>query len=172
MIFCLTSYFGPQVQKKAFIENTVPLIISLKSLLEQKRSPVLKDLMIYLQVRHAYICCMIEVGEIRKCGECANLLQLDVTVVQRCSRQVTMQDYRNEVKEFFSGDEQLAAEVEFALKTAEKDREVEKQMENCNLSGEPRTFTAQVRKHADRWHLSPPNNNCHQVFAFLNLKFG
>lgn len=83
-----------------------------------------------------------------------------------------MQDYRNEVKEFFSGDEQLAAEVEFALKTAEKDREVEKQMENCSLSGEPRTFTAQVRKHADSWHLSPPNNNCHQVFAFLNLKFG
>lgn len=41
----------PQVQKKAFIENTVPLIISLKNLLEQKRSPVLKDLMAYLQVR-------------------------------------------------------------------------------------------------------------------------
>lgn len=40
-----------QVQKKAFIENTVPLIISLKNLLEQKRSPVLKDLMAYLQVR-------------------------------------------------------------------------------------------------------------------------
>ncbi|CAG05147.1 unnamed protein product, partial [Tetraodon nigroviridis] len=80
-----------QVQKKAFIENTVPLIISLKSLLEQKRSPVLRDLMTYLQV--------------------------------------TMQDYRNEVKVFFSGDEQLAAEVEFALKTAEKEREMEKQME-------------------------------------------
>lgn len=46
------TYFGLQVQKKAFIENTVPLIISLKSLLEQKRSPVLRDLMAYLQVRH------------------------------------------------------------------------------------------------------------------------
>uniref|UniRef100_A0A4W6DQM3 Non-SMC condensin II complex, subunit D3 n=1 Tax=Lates calcarifer TaxID=8187 RepID=A0A4W6DQM3_LATCA len=75
-----------QVQKKAFIENTVPLIISLKSLLEQKRSPVLGDLMAYLQV--------------------------------------TMQDYRNEVKEFFSGDEQLASEVEFALKKADKEREI------------------------------------------------
>ncbi|XP_041803855.1 condensin-2 complex subunit D3 [Chelmon rostratus] len=94
-----------QVQKKAFIENTVPLIISLKSLLEQKRSPVLRDLMAYLQV--------------------------------------TMQDYRNEVKEFFSGDEQLAAEVEFALKTAEKEREMEEQMDNCSLTGDARTPTAQ-----------------------------
>ncbi|XP_034537815.1 condensin-2 complex subunit D3 isoform X2 [Notolabrus celidotus] len=94
-----------QVQKKAFIENTVPLIISLKSLLEQKRSPVLRDLMTYLQV--------------------------------------TMQDYRNEVKEFFSGDEQLAAEVEFALKTAEKEKEMEEQMDNCSLAGEARTPTAQ-----------------------------
>ncbi|XP_074503106.1 condensin-2 complex subunit D3 [Sebastes fasciatus] len=94
-----------QVQKKAFIENTVPLIISLKSLLEQKRSPVLRDLMAYLQV--------------------------------------TMQDYRNEVKEFFSGDEQLAAELEFALKTAEKEREMEEQMDNCSLTGDARTPTAQ-----------------------------
>ncbi|XP_073337425.1 condensin-2 complex subunit D3 [Pagrus major] len=94
-----------QVQKKAFIENTVPLIISLKSLLEQKRSPVLRDLMAYLQV--------------------------------------TMQDYRNEVKECFSGDEQLAAEVEFALKTAEKEREMEEQLENCSLTGDSRIPTAQ-----------------------------
>ncbi|KAM9344578.1 condensin-2 complex subunit D3 [Symphorus nematophorus] len=94
-----------QVQKKAFIENTVPLIISLKNLLEQKRSPVLRDLMAYLQV--------------------------------------TMQDYRNEVKEVFYGDEQLAAEVEFALKTAEKEREMEEKMENCNLTGDARTPTAQ-----------------------------
>ncbi|KAE8280284.1 Condensin-2 complex subunit D3 Non-SMC condensin II complex subunit D3 [Larimichthys crocea] len=98
-----------QVQKKVFIENTVPLIISLKSLLEQKRSPVLRDLMAYLQV--------------------------------------TMQDYRNEVKEFFSGDELLAAEVEFALKTAEKERkmaeQMEEQMEHCSLTGDARTPTAQ-----------------------------
>uniref|UniRef100_A0A671W1A1 Non-SMC condensin II complex, subunit D3 n=1 Tax=Sparus aurata TaxID=8175 RepID=A0A671W1A1_SPAAU len=97
-----------QVQKKAFIENTVPLIISLKSLLEQKRSPVLRDLMAYLQV--------------------------------------TMQDYRNEVKECFAGDEQLAAEVEFALKTAEKEREMEEQLENCSLTGDGRIPTAQVRR--------------------------
>lgn len=58
-----------------------------------------------------------------------------------------MQDYRSEVKEFFSGDEQLAAEVEFALKTAEKEREMEKQMENCSLSGDPKTPAAQVRTH-------------------------
>ncbi|XP_036980701.1 condensin-2 complex subunit D3 [Acanthopagrus latus] len=94
-----------QVQKKAFIENTVPLIISLKSLLEQKRSPVLRDLMAYLQV--------------------------------------TMQDYRNEVKECFAGDEQLAAEVEFALKTAEKEREMEEQLENCSLTEDGRIPTAQ-----------------------------
>lgn len=52
---CIT--FDAQVQKKAFIENTVPLIIGLKSLLEQKRSPVLRDLMAYLQVRpqHGHI---------------------------------------------------------------------------------------------------------------------
>ncbi|XP_076025344.1 condensin-2 complex subunit D3 [Genypterus blacodes] len=92
-----------QVQKKAFIENTVPIVIGLKSLLEQKRSPVLRDLMAYLQV--------------------------------------TMQDYRNEVKEFFSGDEQLAAELEFALQTAEKEREMEAQMNICSLGGDAKTPT-------------------------------
>lgn len=95
-----------QVQKKAFIENTVPLIISLKHLLEQKRSAVIKDLMAYLQV--------------------------------------TMHDYRNEVKEFFAGDEQLAAEVEFALKEAEKKKEMEQRMENCSIQPTPeRTPIAQ-----------------------------
>ncbi|KAM9848224.1 condensin-2 complex subunit D3 [Aulostomus maculatus] len=94
-----------EVQKKTFIENTVPLIISLKRQLEQKRSPVLKDLMAYLQV--------------------------------------TMQDYRNEVKEFFTEDELLAAEVEFALREAEKRFEMEQQKENYSLKGEPKTFTAQ-----------------------------
>ncbi|XP_031160553.2 condensin-2 complex subunit D3 [Sander lucioperca] len=94
-----------QVQKKAFIENTVPLIISLKSLLEQKRSPVLRELMSYLQV--------------------------------------TMQDYRNKVKDFFPGDEQLAVEVEFALKMADKEKEMEKQMDNCSLTGEAMAPTAQ-----------------------------
>uniref|UniRef100_A0A8D0AJM9 Non-SMC condensin II complex, subunit D3 n=1 Tax=Sander lucioperca TaxID=283035 RepID=A0A8D0AJM9_SANLU len=98
-----------QVQKKAFIENTVPLIISLKSLLEQKRSPVLRELMSYLQV--------------------------------------TMQDYRNKVKDFFPGDEQLAVEVEFALKMADKEKEMEKQMDNCSLTGEAMAPTAQVSSH-------------------------
>uniref|UniRef100_A0A669ELN4 Non-SMC condensin II complex, subunit D3 n=1 Tax=Oreochromis niloticus TaxID=8128 RepID=A0A669ELN4_ORENI len=94
-----------QVRKKAFIENTVPLIISLKNLLEQKRSPVLRDLMGYLQV--------------------------------------TMQDYRNEVKEIFSGDEQLAAEMEFALKIAEKERATVEQVDNDSLAGDGKK--AQVR---------------------------
>ncbi|XP_032383575.1 condensin-2 complex subunit D3 [Etheostoma spectabile] len=98
-----------QVQKKAFIENTVPLIISLKSLLEQKRSPVLRDLMSYLQV--------------------------------------TMQEHRNKVKDFFPGDEQLAVEVEFALKMAEKEKEMEKQMDNCSLTGDARPPTTQVSSH-------------------------
>lgn len=55
-----------------------------------------------------------------------------------------MQDYRNEVKEFFSGDEQLAAEVEFALKEAEKEREMEEQMDNCSLTGDAKPDGAQV----------------------------
>ncbi|XP_077437958.1 condensin-2 complex subunit D3 [Vanacampus margaritifer] len=95
-----------QVRKKAFIENTVPLIISLKHLLEHKRSPVLKDLTAYLQV--------------------------------------TMQDYRHEVKELFAGDEQLGAEVEFALKEAEKEREMEMRLDNCNLSENPKMLTPQA----------------------------
>ncbi|XP_035770877.1 condensin-2 complex subunit D3 [Neolamprologus brichardi] len=87
-----------QVRKKAFTENTVPLIISLKNLLEQKRSPVLRDLMGYLQV--------------------------------------TLQDYRNEVKEIFSGDEQLAAEMEFALKIAERERATVGQLDDDGLAGD------------------------------------
>ncbi|XP_075902222.1 condensin-2 complex subunit D3 isoform X3 [Nelusetta ayraudi] len=93
-----------QVHKKVFIEHTVPLIISLKNLLERKRSPVLGELMTYLQV--------------------------------------VMQDYRNEVKVFFSSDEQLAAEVEFILKSAEKQRELEEQMVNCSLAGQSKTTPA------------------------------
>lgn len=40
-----------KVQKKNFIENIIPIITSLKSLMEQKRIPALKDLMNYLRVR-------------------------------------------------------------------------------------------------------------------------
>ncbi|XP_030012337.1 condensin-2 complex subunit D3 isoform X2 [Sphaeramia orbicularis] len=94
-----------QIQKKAFIENTVPLIISLKNLLEQKRSPVLRELMAYLKVK--------------------------------------MQDYRTEVKEFFSGDEQLAAEVEFALKMTENEQKMEEKMGHCSLTGETQTPNTQ-----------------------------
>ncbi|KAJ8267094.1 hypothetical protein GJAV_G00138310, partial [Gymnothorax javanicus] len=39
-----------QVQKKNFIENVIPIIISLKAMLEKHRFPVLRDLMGYLQV--------------------------------------------------------------------------------------------------------------------------
>ncbi|CAL8334207.1 unnamed protein product [Lota lota] len=70
-----------QVQKKAFMENTVPIIIALKNMLEHRRSPVIRDLMAYLQV--------------------------------------AMQDLRSEVKELFSGDEQLAAELDFNLQEKE-----------------------------------------------------
>ncbi|XP_060720583.1 condensin-2 complex subunit D3 [Tachysurus vachellii] len=78
-----------QVQKKNFVENVIPLVIALKNMLEEKRSPVLKNLMAYLQV--------------------------------------TMQDYRSEVKEVFAADEQLAAEVEYNLKMFEKQKEQEQQ---------------------------------------------
>uniref|UniRef100_A0A673XP09 Non-SMC condensin II complex, subunit D3 n=1 Tax=Salmo trutta TaxID=8032 RepID=A0A673XP09_SALTR len=89
-----------QVQKKVFIESMIPIIINLKSMLEQKRSPVLKDLMGYLQL--------------------------------------TMQDYRSEVKEFFAADEQLAVELEYNLKMYEKEKEqeMEAQMAHCSLGGD------------------------------------
>lgn len=62
------------------------------------------------------------------------------------SAQVTVQDYRSEVKELFAGDEQLAAEVEYELKTFErrKQQELEQQLGHFSLS--PR---AKVR------HLNP-----------------
>ncbi|KAM9804090.1 condensin-2 complex subunit D3 [Neosynchiropus ocellatus] len=111
------------VQKKAFIANTVPLIISLKTLLEQKRSSVLRDLMSYLQV--------------------------------------TMQDYRSEVKEFFAGDDQLAAEVEFAIKKAEEEEEMEERMDNCSVAEDERTPAAQVSVSAP-----PVSTKCQQPFTF------
>uniref|UniRef100_A0A8C1QFR6 Condensin-2 complex subunit D3 n=1 Tax=Cyprinus carpio TaxID=7962 RepID=A0A8C1QFR6_CYPCA len=79
-----------QVQKRNFVENVIPIIISLKNMLEEQHSPVLKHLMAYLQV--------------------------------------TMQEYRSEVKELFAADEQLAAEVEYNLKRFEKEKQ--QQMEN------------------------------------------
>ncbi|XP_051936974.1 condensin-2 complex subunit D3 [Hippocampus zosterae] len=112
-----------QVRKKTFIENTVPLIISLKHLLEQKQSTVLKDLTAYLQV--------------------------------------TMQDYRHEVNEFFAGDEQLAAEVEFVLKEAEKEHELENRMDNCSLNEDAKMLSAQVSV-----HRSPVLSRCLHPFGF------
>ncbi|KFO37322.1 condensin-2 complex subunit D3 [Fukomys damarensis] len=67
-----------QVQKKNFIENIIPIIISLKTVLEKNKIPALRELMYYL-------------------------------------REV-MQDYRDEVKEFFAVDKQLASELEYDMK--------------------------------------------------------
>ncbi|XP_066115869.1 condensin-2 complex subunit D3 [Saccopteryx bilineata] len=67
-----------QVQKRNFIENIIPIIISLKTVLEKNRMPALRELMAYL-------------------------------------REV-MQDYRDEVKDFFAVDKQLASELEYDMK--------------------------------------------------------
>uniref|UniRef100_A0A8U8AWK2 Condensin-2 complex subunit D3 n=1 Tax=Geospiza parvula TaxID=87175 RepID=A0A8U8AWK2_GEOPR len=78
-----------QVQKKNFIENIIPIITSLKSLMEEKRIPALKDLM-------------------------------------NCLREM-MQDYRNEIKDFFAVDKQLAAELEYDMKKYEEQLAREKE---------------------------------------------
>ncbi|XP_012865287.1 PREDICTED: condensin-2 complex subunit D3 [Dipodomys ordii] len=67
-----------QVQKRNFIENIIPIIISLKTVLEKKKIPALRELMNYL-------------------------------------REV-MQDYRDEIKDFFAVDKQLASELEYDMK--------------------------------------------------------
>uniref|UniRef100_A0A8C5JG13 Condensin-2 complex subunit D3 n=1 Tax=Junco hyemalis TaxID=40217 RepID=A0A8C5JG13_JUNHY len=84
-----------QVQKKNFIENIIPIITSLKSLMEQKRIPALKDLM-------------------------------------NCLREM-MQDYRNEIKDFFAVDKQLAAELEYDMKKYEEQLAREKESEQEQL---------------------------------------
>ncbi|KAF7241176.1 Condensin-2 complex subunit D3 [Varanus komodoensis] len=76
-----------QVQKKNFVENVIPVVISLKALLQENRLPALRDLMNYL-------------------------------------REV-MKDYRNEIKEFFALDKQLAAELEYDMKKYEEQLEQE-----------------------------------------------
>ncbi|XP_010281143.1 PREDICTED: condensin-2 complex subunit D3, partial [Phaethon lepturus] len=88
-----------QVQKKNFIENIIPIITSLKSLMEQKRSPALRDLMNYLREM--------------------------------------MQDYRNEIKDFFAVDKQLAAELEYDMKKYEEQlaREKESDQEQVSAAG-------------------------------------
>uniref|UniRef100_A0A8C8ABA8 Condensin-2 complex subunit D3 n=1 Tax=Otus sunia TaxID=257818 RepID=A0A8C8ABA8_9STRI len=85
-----------QVQKKNFIENIIPVITSLKSLMEQKRIPALRDLMDYLREM--------------------------------------MQDYRNEIKDFFAVDKQLAAELEYDMKKYEEQLAMEKESEQEQVS--------------------------------------
>lgn len=67
-----------QVQKRNFIENIIPIIISLKTVLEKNKVPALRELMNYL-------------------------------------REV-MQDYRDEINDFFAVDKQLASELEYDMK--------------------------------------------------------
>ncbi|KAM5131954.1 condensin-2 complex subunit D3 [Mantella aurantiaca] len=95
-----------QVQKKNFIENIIPIISSLKGLLEEKHMPAVRELM-------------------------------------HCLREM-MQDYRNEIKDFFAADKQLAAEIEYDFKRYEEQLEWEKMennlahsMTNCAVTGSP-----------------------------------
>ncbi|XP_043850916.1 condensin-2 complex subunit D3 isoform X2 [Dromiciops gliroides] len=71
-----------QVQKRNFIENVIPIITSLKSMLEQNKIPALRELMNYLREM--------------------------------------MQDYRDEIKDFFAVDKQLASELEYDMKKYEE----------------------------------------------------
>uniref|UniRef100_A0A7M4E224 Condensin-2 complex subunit D3 n=1 Tax=Crocodylus porosus TaxID=8502 RepID=A0A7M4E224_CROPO len=99
-----------QVQKKNFIENLIPVITSLKSLLENKRMPAVRDLMNYLRE--------------------------------------TMQDYRNEIKEFFAVDKQLAAELEYDMKKYEEQLARENEMgedQNSSLQGKDCTVMNSVQ---------------------------
>ncbi|KAI1230786.1 hypothetical protein IHE44_0008667 [Lamprotornis superbus] len=84
-----------QVQKKYFIEHIIPIITSLKSMMEQKRLPALKDLM-------------------------------------NCLREM-MQDYRNEIKDVFAADKQLAAELEYDMRKYEEQLAREKESEQEQL---------------------------------------
>ncbi|XP_066495469.1 condensin-2 complex subunit D3 [Tiliqua scincoides] len=93
-----------QVQKKNFIENIIPIITSLKTLLEQNRLPALRDLMNYLREM--------------------------------------MQDYRNEIKEFFAVDKQLAAELEYDMKKYEEQLERESRQGQEPLAEAPEALSA------------------------------
>uniref|UniRef100_A0A8B9TAD2 Condensin-2 complex subunit D3 n=1 Tax=Anas platyrhynchos TaxID=8839 RepID=A0A8B9TAD2_ANAPL len=93
-----------QVQKKNFVENIIPIITSLKSLMEQKKIPALRDLMNYLREM--------------------------------------MQDYRNEIKDFFAVDKQLAAELEYDMKKYEEQLGREKESDQEHASQPPSLETA------------------------------
>ncbi|PKU35968.1 hypothetical protein llap_13726 [Limosa lapponica baueri] len=97
-----------QVQKKNFIENIIPIITSLKSLMEQKRIPALRDLMNYLREM--------------------------------------MQDYRNEIKDFFAVDKQLAAELEYDMKKYEEQLAREKESDQEQVLAVQAESDKQVKK--------------------------
>ncbi|XP_059685586.1 condensin-2 complex subunit D3 [Gavia stellata] len=107
-----------QVQKKNFIENIIPIITSLKSLMEQKRIPALRDLMNYLREM--------------------------------------MQDYRNEIKDFFAVDKQLAAELEYDMKKYEEQlaREKESDQEQVSAAEAEQPSTLETAVPSGGW-----NNN-------------
>ncbi|NWU63863.1 CNDD3 protein, partial [Pterocles burchelli] len=105
-----------QVQKKNFVENIIPIITSLKSLMEQKRIPALRDLMNYLREM--------------------------------------MQDYRNEIKDFFAVDKQLAAELEYDMKKYEEQlaREKESYQEQVSAAQAEQPPPLDRAVPADGWH--------------------
>ncbi|KFO12675.1 Condensin-2 complex subunit D3, partial [Balearica regulorum gibbericeps] len=107
-----------QVQKKNFVENIIPIITSLKSLMEQKRIPALRDLMNYLREM--------------------------------------MQDYRNEIKDFFAVDKQLAAELEYDMKKYEEQlaRETESDQEQVSAAQAEQTPSLETAVPSGGW-----NNN-------------
>ncbi|XP_009981067.1 PREDICTED: condensin-2 complex subunit D3, partial [Tauraco erythrolophus] len=107
-----------QVQKKNFVENIIPIITSLKSLMEQKRIPALRDLMNYLREM--------------------------------------MQDYRNEIKDFFAVDKQLAAELEYDMKKYEEQlaREKESDQEQVSAAQAEQTPSLEAAVPSGGW-----NNN-------------
>ncbi|KAM3922202.1 condensin-2 complex subunit D3 [Leptodactylus fuscus] len=117
-----------QVQKKNFIENIIPIISSLKGMLEQQRIPALRDLMNYLREM--------------------------------------MQDYRDEIKDFFAADKQLAAELEYDMKKYEEMLEREQsEQDNASMnppttatSGSPQALAAAGSPRTPGAHRSPVPN--------------
>ncbi|XP_044137939.1 condensin-2 complex subunit D3 [Bufo gargarizans] len=112
-----------QVQKKNFVENIIPIISSLKGLLEQQRIPALRDLMNYLREM--------------------------------------MQDYRDEIKDFFAADKQLAAELEYDMKKYEELLEREQNEQNnvnsstAAASSSPQASAASGSPQTPTAHRSP-----------------
>uniref|UniRef100_A0A673LIA9 Condensin-2 complex subunit D3 n=1 Tax=Sinocyclocheilus rhinocerous TaxID=307959 RepID=A0A673LIA9_9TELE len=119
-----------QVQKRNFVENVIPIIISLKNMLEEQHSPVLKHLMAYLQV--------------------------------------TMQDYRSEVKELFAADEQLAAEVEYNLKRFEKEKQ---QQEQQQMENQLANFTFSPQRNVSQTYTYIGNIMVYCLILITNIFF-